>query len=322
MLTHEALAEKPEIKIGTQRLLETPIDFTPIEKFLEVEIPEYKFRIIPYSPTPLLDSFYWGEIDFSLCTPYTYYLIMQNKGCKILATLTIQGPNKKILKLQAGVIICKADRVDINLLTDIRNKTIASPGKDYFAAWILPLYEFSKHNLLPIHNHASVIFTGSHEATIQSVLNGVADIGCVDAYILWKLTNEGKINSNDIKIINQKEPNINFPIPHSTDVFPEYCFISQLNVPEELQRKIAVALMRIPPDNPLTSVIGFAGFSTPEDYSGIEKILKTIRHHPFEKPIRIGFKDFVISNWQSIIAILLIWILLTVFVITLMYALH
>ncbi|MCX8063625.1 MAG: response regulator, partial [Candidatus Hydrogenedentes bacterium] len=46
------------------------------------------------------------------------------------------------------------------------------------------------------------------------------------------------------------------------------------------------------------------------------------RHHPFEKPIRIGFKDFVISNWQSIIAILLIWILLTVFVITLMYALH
>lgn len=314
--------EKNIINIGYQKLLEEPIDFTYIEVYLEEKIPEYKFKVIPYSPTTLLDSFYWGEVDFSLCTPYTYCIISKNKGCKILATLTIMGPNSKLLKLQAGTIFCKAERSDLNYIYDIRGKIIASPGRDYFAGWILPLYEFSKYNLLPISDHGAVIFTGSHESTIYSVLKGSADVGCVDAYIFWKLCNDGKIDGNRFKVINLKEPNPNFPIPHSTEVFPEYCFIAQLNTSEELQRKITVALLSIPRENPLTPIIGFAGFSLPEDYSGVEKILKTIKYHPFEKPLKVSVKDFIQNNWLLITIILLIWILLTLFIITLLHSIH
>ncbi len=250
-------ATNPQINIGFQRLTETQIDFTPFEQYLEQEIPEYDFNIILYSPNTIIEALLWGEVEFAICNPYVYYYVNTQKGCKALATFTRLGPNNQPLTLRAGAIFCEASRNDINYLEDLKGKTIASPGKDFFAGWILPLYELYSHGLSPISNFATVVFTGSYESTINAVLNGTADIGFIDAYTIWKLTKEGKINEDKIKIINQKAKDPNFPIPHSTIVYPEFCFVSLNNVPEALQRKLSIALLKYPMLNPLTKPLGF-----------------------------------------------------------------
>ncbi len=313
-------ATKQEIKIGFQRITDEQVDFTPLEKYLEQEIPNYNFRIIQYSPPNIIEALLWSEIEFAVCNPYVCYLVNLQKGCKVLATFSRLGPNNQPMKLKAGVIFCKASRDDINTLNDIKGKIIASPGRNYFAGWILPLYELYKNNLYPISKFATVLFTGSNGLTIDAVINGTADIGCIDAYILWKLTKEGKINQNEIKIINQKSFNPELPITHSTIASPEYSFISLNNVPEELQRKITLALIKIPVINPLTESLGFSGFSLPVDYSGTTEILKTIKYPPYEE--RVDLKTTIKTHWLLFTGFGLALIFLTSFIITIFYTIH
>lgn len=288
-------------------------EWVPTAQYLSERIPGYQFDIIPFNHKTILSAVKENQVDFIVVNPSAYVEMQTLFGISRLATIKRITPSGSCA-LYGGIIFCKANRYDINVLKDLSGKSFTAVDESSFGGWQMAWREFKEAGINPYKDFKRLVFYGTQDAVVYAVRDGKVDAGTVATPILEQMTDEGKISPDSFKIINpQQSPD--FPYTCSTRIYPEWAFAKLRNTPESLAEKVVVSLLDMPVDSPAASAAGCSGWTVPFDYGSVEACLKDLKVGIFRDYGKISFSQLFTSyRWQIIFGAVftccLIWLLI------------
>lgn len=222
------------------------------------------------------------RVDFVFTNPSDFVRLRHRHTLSgALATLQVleQG---RATALLGGVILALAKNDAITTLKSVRGKRIAIPGKAFLGGYQAQAFELLEQADIHLPDDATLIDVGSHDAVIANLLKGEADVGFVRTGILESLRKEGKLQGDELRIINpQGHPN--FPYTTSTRLYPEWAISAMPHVPEDIVKRISRALLFITPDMAVAETAGVGGFTIPGDYQRMDELTRSLRLPPHEQ---------------------------------------
>lgn len=265
--------------------------WTPLATYLGERIPGKTFSVFPFHLEDLSRATEEGKLDFILTQPEHYVLLRSRHRLAAVATLTQQVGDRPLSHF-GGVIFSRIERADIQQLKDLRGLSIAATHSQSLGSYRIQQWALRQAGIELPQDVKKLIFTSPpQDKVVNEVLSGRADVGFVRTGLLESMVAEGKLDRNQIKIINLK-PRPDFPLLLSTELVPEWPFSATSNVPEALIKAVTLALLEIPPGHPAAKAGKFHGFSPPADYSGLENIMMELRAHP-ERLERFDTRDII-----------------------------
>jgi len=155
---------------------------------------------------------------------------------------------------------------------------------------------------IDLHKNSSVLCYGhTHDRVVEAVKNGEVDVGMVRSDTLEHLANEGKIRLDEFHVIRlpgEHPHSVNLPILHSTRYYPEWPLAKLQHVSETLSKKVAVALLTLPPDSPAALAAHCHGWTVPLNYQTIHDCLKILRFGPYKAAGVFSFQDVFKRYWH------------------------
>ena len=262
----------------------------PLAESLNESFPEYEFSIEPLDYAGMNAAVSSRRVDFVLTNPAHYVQLSRLSGLSSPLVTLVRDVQGQPLAAFGGVIFTRADAWKIRTLKDIAGRRVAAVGDESLGGFQMQLGELLRHRIrLPAAGN--LLFTGMpHDAVVEAVLAGEADVGFVRSGVLEGMAAEGLVDLAQLKIINQHElPGLLFRT--STLLYPEWPFAAMPHSDAELSRKVAAALLSLDPRGPTAQAIGIQGFGVPGDYSIVEDLLRELRLPPFELLPRITAAD-------------------------------
>ncbi|MGD8912979.1 MAG: PhnD/SsuA/transferrin family substrate-binding protein, partial [Candidatus Thiodiazotropha sp.] len=229
-------------------------------------------------------------VDVVITTANHFILLQHTSGLSApLATLiTLQRGYE--LTAYGGTIISRADRDDINTLTDLDRKRIAAVSQDAFGGFQMQAFVFTEAGV-PLPRGDNLVLTGQpHDLVIEAVRTGRADAGFIRAGVLESLALEGKLDLNDYKIINTQRL-ADFPYAVSTRLYPEWPVAVMPQVDKYLATRLAAALYSLPHGRLTGPAASIDGFVTPANYDGVERLMRRLNLPPFDRLPEITLSD-------------------------------
>jgi ABC-type phosphate/phosphonate transport system substrate-binding protein len=231
--------------------------------------------IVPLPParvTAVADS---GKIDYLLShSPHTVY-VEEKLGGKVLATLnTKAGPRF------GGVILSKSGSGIVSA-SDLRGKNVMSlKFKAAAGAYIFQTYHLMQQGIDPHKDFASIREGKKQDDLVLAVKNGLIDAAFVRTGLLENMQREGKIKLDEFDIVDrQNTPD--FPLLHSTALYPEWCMTAMPGASADDAEKMTTALLKLTADTPAANKARIQGFVQPVSLDGIKQALKTLHIAPF-----------------------------------------
>ncbi|CAD6880482.1 Phytochrome, two-component sensor histidine kinase (EC 2.7.3.-); Cyanobacterial phytochrome B [Methylomonas albis] len=285
-----ALANAP-VRIGVLAYRPKPQtleQWQALGKVLHQAIPEREFIVEALNYQELEASIDAKQLDFVLTNPGHYiHISYQHSFSAPLATL-VRRENDRSQDMFGGVIFALAEREDLNALSDLRGKKIAVTSQDSLGGFQMQAYEAAQAGI-DIVKASQLLLTGMpHDAVMEAVLAGQADIGFVRSGVLEDLAKNGKLDLRQIKILNA-QASAGFKLL-STQLYPEWPFLAMPTVDHQLAKKVAGTLLLMGADR----IPGIVGFTIPADYNSVEQLLRTLRVKPFDTAPQFTLTDI----WQ------------------------
>jgi PAS domain S-box-containing protein len=304
------------VKIGVLAFRPKPqtlAQWQPLAISLKQALPSHDFVVEAYTYPELNEAIAQHRVDFVLTNPGHYVMLAESGGVSApLATLAIKEAGQRA-SFFGGVIFTRVGQTAIATLEDLRGKVIASPSMESLGGYQAQAFEPSRLGI-QLPRDCKLITTGTpHDTVVEAVLAGRAEVGFVRSGLLEGMARNGKVDLQQIKIINRQNP-ANFPVQVSTRLYPEWAFSSLPHVDEKLARHVASALFLWEEDSAATTAMGIHGFNIPANYGSVEALLRELRLPPFEAPPVFTLKDvWSRYRWQMYgalaVAGLIIWLL-------------
>ncbi len=299
--------------------VETMAKWLPLETYINQQIPEHNFSLETYQYDELEDAIAKHQVDFVLTQP-AHYILMESQYnlSSPLATL-IKKKGGYDLSVFGGVIFTRSERTDISNLADIKQKTIAVPSTHSLGAF--QMQAMALHSVgINVNQDVVLNVTGMpHDTAVAAVLNKQADIGFVRTGVLESLVKEGKLDFQQLKIINEQHNDryLHFPLVSSTRLYPEWAFAVLPHVDNNISRQVAAVLFGLKHNGTLAKSIDIVGFTIPTDYKDVRKLLLTLRLPPYDAAPEFTFIDIwhkynrhillIVGLISFIIVLLLFW---------------
>ncbi len=233
-----------------------------------------------------------NEVEFVLTNPTAYIDLSVRYGVTRIATL-LNGREGNGLSEFGGVVFVRSDRDDINMLSDVEGKSIMGVNREAFGGWQMAYRELLEIGIDPFEDCSEVLFspTGTQETIVHEVIENKVDIGTVRTGILENMGKSGKIDLQNIKIIEPKTDD--FPLLHTTRLYPEWAFSVLKKTDEALAGKVAIALLQMENNNPAAVKGGYTGWKVPLSYNRVLELLKILKVSPFEEYGKMSIIDFL-----------------------------
>ncbi len=254
--------------------LEATARWTELANYLSDELGT-NVKLIPLPPARVRGAAANGEVDLVFShSPHTVF-VQEKLEAQVLATLnTKAGPEF------GGVIIAKKGS-GIESAEDLRGKMVMSlKFKAAAGAYIFQTYHLKQKGIDPHADFASLREGKKQDDLVLAVNNGLIDAAFVRTGLLEAMQREGKIKMDDFVIVDQRN-NDGFPLVHSTDLYPEWCFSALPSVSPEVAEQTKQALMKITPEMALAKKGRMKGFVTPLSLEGIASALKSLEIPPY-----------------------------------------
>ena len=301
---------------------ETRAKYQPIADYLNQTL-KHERIILKVLDLPALESAITGGALDIVTTNPTHFLVVRKllPTTGVIATLVASEENRPVRQL-GGAIIARADRNDIRSLSDLRNKVIATPSTSHMGGYRAQAYELFRAGIhLPKDAARVIALEGSHQAVVQSVLAGGADIGFVRSGVIEMMLREGSLQAGEIKLI-QPWFHPAFPYRSSTRLYPEWPVFALPHVDERSVRHVAAALFSLEPEHPAARAAGIHGYTVPADYLPVEELSRALRLPPFDRAPHFTLRD-AWEKWRVFVILgLLSWLLVASLSVALLLALR
>lgn len=273
---------KAEIRIGVAAINgkeDAGRSWKPLGTILEAALPGTRVSIVPMTYGEVVTALKTDDIHFLLTGP-TYYVDFEVRyGISRLATVVRSTSTGHYYSL-GGVVAVKANRKDLVSPTDLPGKTIAGTDTLALGGWLAPMHELK---LLGIgadeFKHVSRF--ESYEEALLAALEGRADAAFLRTGVIEKMIKDGRIAASEVRVLRFASAPIGFPEEISTRAYPEWAFAKTLPTPDELAKRVAIALLSLPENTPLKASAGVAGFTVPLDYAPVHDLLRSEGMGPY-----------------------------------------
>ncbi|MFW6341768.1 MAG: diguanylate cyclase [Halothiobacillaceae bacterium] len=286
--------------LGEER---TRAKYQPIVDHLNTVLEDERIELRVLPQDELYRAVNQREVDLVSTNP-THFLVMRKSHplTGVIATLVESGPAGEPLHQLGGAIVTLSDRDDLHELDDLADRVIASPGTLHLGGYRAQAFELARAGIRIPDDVRQLLETGTHNAAVQAVIEGKADVAFVRDGTVERMIAEGELSEDALKFLNaQYFPR--FPYQVSTRLYPEWPVFALAHVPEPVIRHVAAALFAIEPDDPAARAAAIHGFTIPADYLPVEELARALRLPPFEAP-----PDFTVSDawarWGVMLALL------------------
>jgi methyl-accepting chemotaxis protein PixJ len=283
---------------------ETIAEWQPTIDYLSKAIPGYSFELVVESFEGMYKLAETKGVDFFITNPGMYVDFEANYGANRIATLKTLRLGKPYVKF-GGVILAKADRIDINTLQDLKKKNFMAVDPISLGGWQMVEGVLFDAGIEKPEKFFNLTFGGTHEKVIQAIADGKVDAGTVRTDALESAVKKGKAKLEDFKVINPlEEPG--FPFAHSTPLYPEWPFAAAEDTPLELDELMAKALFEMPQSSPAAKAAKAAGWTVPQNYRPVHELFIDLHIAPYDEIGQVTIEDLIKNYlwlWVSLIGL-------------------
>jgi two-component system sensor histidine kinase TtrS len=273
--------------------------WSPTALYLTRRIPGYTFTIVPLDFHELGPAVGSGAIDFVVTNTSFYVELESQYGVSRIATLKNKRDSNK-LTVFGGVIFCRDDRQDIRDLHDLKRKRFMAVEETSLGGWQAAWREFKAAGIDPYRDFNKLEFAKTHDAVVYAVRDGTVDAGTVRTDTFERMIESGLIDPTIFRILNQKLEK-DFPYALSTRLYPEWPFAKIKATPEDLAKKVVIALLSMPSDDPGAEASRSAGWTIPLDYQPVHDLMKELRVGPYRDYGKITLSGAMREYWPWIV---------------------
>ncbi|HHD56939.1 MAG TPA: hypothetical protein ENK89_04600, partial [Desulfobulbaceae bacterium] len=267
--------------------------WAPTIAYLNGAVPGYRFLLVRLNFAELPKAVADHKLHFVLCNPAMYVRLEYLYGATRIATLQNKRLNKTLTHF-GGVIFTRADRKDITSIDNLFGKTFMAVNPESFGGWLVAKRYLLEHGLRPEKDFSSLSFANTHDSVVYQVKNGNIDAGTVRTDVLERMTEEGKINLREFKILDpQPVEDSGFPFLRTTRLYPEWPFAKTKKAEDQLARKVAIALLSMAPENKAAITAGIMGWTIPLDYTPVHECLKLLHFPPYDKVEKMTWRQMI-----------------------------
>jgi ABC-type phosphate/phosphonate transport system substrate-binding protein len=252
----------------------------PTASYLQASIPRQKFEIVPLNYEELNTAVEHGQLDFVLTNPEHYVVLRNVFRISPMVTLNTRVGNQALSSM-GGVIFTRADNLGLEQLQDVKGRRVAAVGLYSLGGFLAAADVFRQQHIdLKSGDVAALNFTGlPHSKVVESVMGGQADVGLVRTGVLEQMARQGKLDLAQVRILNAQTGR-GFPQQLSTELYPEWPFAAMPQVPADLLKAVALALLSIPQDSSFAHAGNYAGFTPPANYAPVEELMRRLKVYP------------------------------------------
>ena len=271
---------------------ETTAHWQPLIDYLNSTHPSQPVTLVVLTYPELFEAVRKKQIDFVLTQPVHYIQLAREQDLlSPLATL-VQRDGDKQLATFGGVILTRSDRRDIQRLSDLRGKRIATSSLSSLGSYLMQAYELHQVGIELPHD-AQIVETGHpQDRAVTELLAGRVDAAFVRTGVIEGMQRENKLNPALVRIIN-RQPAENYPQILSTRLYPEWPVAAMPWTNLDLARQVAAALLSLPTSGYAPRAAQMYGFTVPGDYRLVEKLMRQFRLPPFDTPPEFTLIDVV-----------------------------
>ncbi|NYT84829.1 putative selenate ABC transporter substrate-binding protein [Pollutimonas harenae] len=202
-----------------------------------------------------------GHIDLAWLGGFTFVQAQQRTGNAI----------PLVQREQDKVFTSTFITADPNIKTnqDLKGKSFAFGSVSSTSGHLMPRYFLLKDNIDPETYFSRIGFSGAHDATVAWVEAGRVDAGVLNTSVWNKLVEEGKVNTDKVRVYN------------TTPTYFDYNWTVRGDLEPKLVEAIKQAFLDLDPANPehkeildLQRASRFVETS-PENYRGIEEAARS-----------------------------------------------
>lgn len=307
----EGVADTKPVRIGVQAHRAESLQlWSPTAEYLSSAIPGYRFTMVPLDNHTFGPAVERGEVDFVLTNPGLYIELEARYGVTRMLTLRNLRQGKPYTVF-GSVIFTRANRTDIQTLSDLKGKSFMAVDKNAFGGFLMAWREFKDLGIDPFRDFSELKFVGlPQDPIVYAVRDGKTDAGMVRTDTLERMAADGKIQLNEFKVLNPQRVT-GFPFALSTRLYPEWPFARTRDTSDELAQKVAVALLSLTPNSPAAKASKSAGWTVPLDYTPVHDLYRELRVGPYAEYGRMSPTDVWHLYWRWIAAALGVFLMLS-----------
>ena len=186
---------------------EVEAQYQPLEDYLKKELGREVQLSVPTTYNAVVEAMVSGELDLAYFGGLTY--VQARQRADVHPLFTEVNPRTGTTKYRS-VIIVPADS-DIKKVEDLEGETFAFGSVSSTSGSLYPSIMLDQAGLDYRTDLGEVIYTGGHDTTAQAVANGQVAAGGLEDRILYDLQEEGIIEKNKVRVIEESDPIEGYP---------------------------------------------------------------------------------------------------------------
>lgn len=311
-LPHLAAANNPDtvVTVGVLAVrgkAATIKSWQPTADYLTSTIKGYRFTVVPLSLQEVQQAVEARAIDFLITNTGQYISLEYQYAVTRLATLRNLRLGRPYTRFGA-VIFARADRSDINTLSDLKGRSFMGVNKSAFGGFQMAWYETTRAGVDLLNDPSSLTFSGLPQDQIPiAVLAGKVDVGTVRTDVLERMSHEGKFRLDQFKILNARVV-AGFPFLLSTNLYPEWPFAALPATNQDLVKSVQLALLIMDEHSPAARAANSAGWTAPLDYSAAHKLMRELGVGPYSGLTESILYKILDRYWIPVLILLLVFV--------------
>ena len=275
------------------------IQWESTAQFLSHVVPGVQFTIRPLTYEEVFPVVEGGEVDFLVANPALYAACEHSYEVTRIAT-PVGRDHGQPAKTYSGVVICRANRQDLQSLEDLQGQAFMAVHPWSFGGWLMVQRELVE---LGIRVREPVRFADRQDRVVEKVLQGTVDAGTLCADDLERMCSEGRIDPRQLRVLRPRSRTAEADdADRSTRVYPQWAFARLRHTSDDLAKRVAAALLQMPADSEAARSADTAGWTIPLAYESVHECLRELRVGPYEHYGEVTLVAAIRAYWPWLLA--------------------
>ena len=268
---------------------------SPTLLYLSRALPEFRFRTVEIPAYQAAEIIQQTSPDFVIAPADIFLSLINSSGAQTLVTRKIPYARNGGSSVGSALVV-KADSA-FEKLEDLQGKRIVASLPDSLGGWLALMGEMKKAGFNPERFFGETRFlTFQFPDVMEAVLAGKSEAGVLSACQLEIAEQSGLIEAGRLRVIHEKPDSGELACRRSTELYPNLQFGAISYTRPELVRKVASALLAMPPQPSFS-------WQVTGQLNSVNSLYKTLKLGPFApKPwtLRDFYFEYLWEIWAVI----------------------